>query len=156
MTSPPPNDLGWLAFRIEQSRAPAGDLAVMLGMKDQLSEEVALLNPLAARRARDVDLRPYDRIRHWNIGMGPRVTECEGAEIPRAVFLRDSFCNALIPLLSEHFGRAVYLWNDVGLAPAIIERERPNVVIFEIVERLLSVYRPGIAPALRGAPPAGG
>jgi hypothetical protein len=51
----------------------------------------------------------------------------------------------LIPLLSEHFSRSLYLWH-CPFDPAIIEREHPQVVIEEAVERRL--WAPPPVPGL--------
>jgi hypothetical protein len=63
--------------------------------------------------------------------------ETGDAALPRAVVVVDSFGGALAPYLSEHFARSVFLTRilppDQRLA--IIDRERPDVVIEEIVER---------------------
>jgi hypothetical protein len=55
---------------------------------------------------------------------------------------RDSFSTILMPLLSEHFRRIVYIWNanyksawGCDFDPEIIEKEKPDVFIEEFVER---------------------
>jgi hypothetical protein len=50
---------------------------------------------------------------------------------------------ALIPLLSENFSRAVYA-STRELDRALIEREKPDIVIEELVER--SLHAPGAFP----------
>jgi hypothetical protein len=60
---------------------------------------------------------------------------------PRVVIFRDSFASALIPFLSEHFSRAVYLWQN-NVDPQVIEDERPDVVIHELVGRRLTTLTP--------------
>jgi alginate O-acetyltransferase complex protein AlgJ len=57
-------------------------------------------------------------------------------KLPRAVMFRDSFCDRLMPLLSDHFRRIVYCWQYV-FDYELVERERPDVVIQEVVERAL-------------------
>lgn len=52
------------------------------------------------------------------------------------LMFRDSFANALIPLLSESFARAVYS-RAVPFDYGLVEKEQPDLVIFEIVERNL-------------------
>ena len=47
---------------------------------------------------------------------------------------RDSMANALMPLLSENFQRSVYV-SSLALERETIEREHPDIVIDEIVER---------------------
>jgi hypothetical protein len=62
--------------------------------------------------------------------------------LPRLLMYRDSFSSYLVPLLSDHFSRAIYLWayptDDVY---SYIEAEKPDVVIIEITERSLDFLR---------------
>jgi hypothetical protein len=68
------------------------------------------------------------------------VTKGNG-EIPSAIVLRDSFGEALIPFLAAHVGNATWLWT-YDFPAAEIERERPSLVIEELVERKLRVIAP--------------
>ena len=61
---------------------------------------------------------------------------CARDGLPRAVVYRDSMAIPLIPLLSENFSRVVYVGSS-RLDPALITRERPDIVIEEMVERTL-------------------
>jgi alginate O-acetyltransferase complex protein AlgJ len=65
---------------------------------------------------------------------GFEIYQCARPELPKAVVYRDSMAISLIPLLSENFRRVVYV-SSHRLDPALIERERPDVVIEEMVER---------------------
>jgi alginate O-acetyltransferase complex protein AlgJ len=56
--------------------------------------------------------------------------------LPRAVMFRDSFCIGMMPLLSDHFRRIVYCWQYI-FDYELVERERPDVVIQEFVERVI-------------------
>jgi hypothetical protein len=67
---------------------------------------------------------------------GFEIYHCARPELPKAVVYRDSMAVSLIPLLSENFRRVVYV-TSLRLDPALIERERPDVVIEEMVERNL-------------------
>jgi len=53
------------------------------------------------------------------------------------VMLRDSMAIPLIPMMSENFRRIVYV-SARRLDPALVEREHPDVVIEELVERSLN------------------
>jgi alginate O-acetyltransferase complex protein AlgJ len=64
-----------------------------------------------------------------------------GSSLPRAVIFRDSFFSRLAPFTSEHFSRAVYLWQNDFDADAVLQ-ERPDVVIQEIVGRHLYNFIP--------------
>jgi hypothetical protein len=133
------------AFTAAEAYRTPGDLAQMVGLADRLHEPWLVLWPRSPRRARLTragipprpDLPPDQR---------PFATECPDASLPRAVMFRDSFAISLVPRLSEHFSRIVYLW-QYNFDPATIERERPDVVIEELSERKL------IYPQLATNPP---
>ena len=124
------------AFVPREVRTAGMDLAGMLGLTDRLSEDNLTLRP---KRRRSVTLEPQRPNPHgedWRV-----VTEIPASSLPRAVIFRDSFASPLIPFLSEHFSRAVYLW-QYDPEPQVIERERPNVVIQEWVGRRLQTLLP--------------
>jgi alginate O-acetyltransferase complex protein AlgJ len=56
--------------------------------------------------------------------------------LPRAVVYRDSMAIPLIPMLSENFSRVAYV-SSQRLDPAFVLRERPDVVVEEMVERAM-------------------
>ena len=113
------------------------DLAGMIGLTHVLREDDLTLVPRRRRLARIVE----------PIGRDPRapadrvVTEIPGSSLPRAVIFRDSFAGALIPFLSEHFRRAVYVWQN-DFDSNLIRAEHPDVVIQEIVGRHLYSFVP--------------
>ena len=115
----------------------SGDLAGMMGLKRVLGEEDLVLMPRRARLAHVV----------VPLGAAPTaeegylVTEIPGSSLPRAVIFRDSFVSRLVPFLSEHFSRAVYLWQNDFDADVVIT-EHPDVVIQEIVGRHLYGFVP--------------
>ena len=63
-----------------------------------------------------------------------RIYEQPNADLPRLVMNRDSMAIWLIPLLAENFHRSVYILST-ALERETIEREHPDIVIDEIVER---------------------
>ncbi len=63
-----------------------------------------------------------------------RIYQHPNADLPRLVMNRDSMANALIPMLSENFHRSVYV-QSLTVERETIEREHPDIVIDEIVER---------------------
>ena len=131
-------------FTPVQTMAPGQDLAVMLGISDVLHEESLSLLPVRPRLAQVVE--PSDA--GPNGDEGYLVTEVPGSTRPRAVIFRDSFTSRLIPYLSEHFSRAVYVWQS-DLDPAVVLRERPAVVIHQIVGRHLTSLVPYEYEAVR-------
>jgi alginate O-acetyltransferase complex protein AlgJ len=113
------------------------DLAGMMGLKRVLHETDMTLVPRRPRRAHVVEPRgaaPTDE-------EGRLVTEINDPSLPRAVIFRDSFVSRLVPFMSEHFSRAVYLWQN-DFDANIVEQEHPDVVIQEIVGRHLYGFTP--------------
>lgn len=117
----------------------SGDLIQMLGMPSRIREDdVAPLGKVLAmaaeRCARRIDKGEYPGFEYY---------VCDRPGLPRTVVLRDSMAIPLIPLMSENFSRAVYV-SSRAFDKALIERERPDVVIEELVER--SLHAPGAFP----------
>jgi len=133
------------SFTLTWERRAGGDLARLLGLEHRFSETVPNLAPRTPGEARRVDPGVYGAARPEAAAYPPIVTERNGAEMRAAVMFRDSFATDLVPLLSEHFGRAVYLWT-VDFDCEAIERENPAVVINEYAERVLYVLTPANPP----------
>jgi hypothetical protein len=113
------------------------DLARMMGLMRVVREIDLTLVPERARHAQVVEPPGAPATAEE----GRLVTEIPGSKLPRAVVFRDSFASRLVPFLSEHFSRAVYLWQN-DFDPDVIEKEHPDVVIQEIVSRHLYVFTP--------------
>jgi hypothetical protein len=116
---------------------PGMDLAGMMGLTRALEEIDLPLVPKRPRRARVVEPAGAEPTAEE----GRLVTEIAGSTLPRALIIRDSFTSRLVPFLSEHFSRAVYLWQNDFL-PQDVVREKPDVVIQEIVGRHLYSFVP--------------
>jgi hypothetical protein len=137
------------SFELTWSTQPGGDLARLLGLEHRFSEAVPNLIPRNPGRVRHVGPGAYGIARAGTATYPPVVTERDEADIRAAVIFRDSFATSLVPLLSEHVGRAVYLWTfdfDCGA----IERENPALVINEYAERVLYMLTPGNPPEVNG------
>jgi alginate O-acetyltransferase complex protein AlgJ len=119
-------------FEEREQESSGRDLAGMMGLKRVLRETDLQLVPLRKRRAHVVDPPGVEPMSE----LGRLVTEIPDSSLPRAVIFRDSFVSRLVPLLSEHFSRAVYLWQNDFDATAVAD-EHPDVVIEEIVGRHL-------------------
>jgi hypothetical protein len=124
----------------------SGDLATMLGLPRRFQEpDLAPLGKVlaasAGRCAQRVDVPPDPVL--YPPAQDPQVYECATPGLPRAVVYRDSMAIPLIPLLAQNFARSVFL-SSRKLDPALIARERPDVVIEELVER--SINAPAAFP----------
>jgi alginate O-acetyltransferase complex protein AlgJ len=129
--------LGISDFEMQCVTTPGGDLAALLGQHHTIREDRVVLVPRKPRLSHRVDAGELMTIKPWPKGGEPVVMECPEGEIPRAVMFRDSYSVALLPFLSEHFGRIAYIWQH-DFNKEVIEIEKPDVVIHEIVERLLT------------------
>jgi alginate O-acetyltransferase complex protein AlgJ len=109
-----------------------GDLARMTGDMNRFTEpDYAPLGKVLA----SPDSRCGKRI---NAGEEPGVEwyACARPGLRRALVYRDSMAIPLIPMLSENFSRVAYV-SSHRPDPAFILRERPDVVIEEMVERAM-------------------
>ncbi len=118
-----------------------GDLATMLGLRrafreDDIAPLARLLGHADRRCARRVTEPAATAAAASSPGPETQVWACARAGLPTALVYRDSMGIPLVPLLSENFSRVVYV-SDRRLVPAQVERERPDVVIEQLVERNL-------------------
>ena len=107
----------------------SGDLAGILGLHNVDSESMPRLTPRRPARARyEGECRD----------VGQCASALEGEALPRLLMYRDSASISLIPFLAEHFGRAVYVWDrEWKFSNELIDAERPDVLVLEMVERRL-------------------
>ena len=120
------------------------DLAGMMGLTRVLRETDLTLAPKRPRLATVIE--PLGAAA--NAAEGRLVTDIPGSTLPRAVIFRDSFFSALAPFTSEHFSRAVYLWQNDFDAEAVLA-EHPALVIQEFVGRHLYSFIPSPELVLR-------
>jgi hypothetical protein len=167
------------AFDAVSIRGEGGDLAGMMGLKDSIHEDRMLLigraPAVTASGWVQRTIRAGDTFRitaatpvdadHRLLGedgggtnYGERIiTGRDDPTLPTIVLIRDSFCNAMTPMLAEHFRRAVFCSQD-DFDRTVIEAEHPDVVATEIVERKL--YQPpvenpaGMLTSVHTFPPA--
>jgi len=117
-----------LDYKPVEKTTDGWDLARMMGLSDIIHEEDRQLTSL--RRAKVVEIDRPDPT--WNVG---RVAlEIDDPALPKLVMFRDSFGSALVPFLAEHFRRSLFLWQH-DFDPAIIEKEKPDFVVWEITSR---------------------
>ena len=131
---------------IETENVPGrgGDLAGMLDMADTMREENPVLkvqpttcSPEINKAVADFMKTPADLIRSKAF-----MTKCDNSKL-RAVVFRDSFFETIIPFIAEDFNRIVYVWKpyDQAIMKELIEQQKPQIVIEEMVERLLILVR---------------
>jgi hypothetical protein len=117
--------------------APSGDKTTMLGLVDE--GKVTMPGLVPRRGWSSVVVWPEHPDPYGEDGTV--VTETKPGSGLRAVMFRDSFSSRLIPFLSEHFSRIVYQWQN-DFDADLVRRERPDVVIQEMVGRHLINFVP--------------
>lgn len=114
-----------------------GDLARMQGLFGILTETSVGLerkSPSTARLVKDINFAEN------KLGYGN--TQAHGysqnrTDLPSVVMFRDSFATRLIELpLAEHFSRISFYWQP-EFSESIVEREKPDIVVHEMVESKL-------------------
>ena len=124
----------------------SGDLTVLAGLPALLREDdIAPLAKVlgdAGRRCAHEVVPPFPP------GSSAPASEthvyvCDKPELPTALVYRDSMADLFMTMLSENFRRVVYV-TDRHLDRALVEREKPDVVIEEMVER--SMHAPAALP----------
>ena len=124
------------AFEPRFTQRPGGDLARMLAQEQAMPEkEFVTLVPRPYLPKLEVESVPAILPKKWAPEEEPLAIENPSQKY-KAVVFRDSFCDFLVPFLGYNFQRIVFIWQrpwDMG----VIEREKPDVVIDEMLERYL-------------------
>jgi alginate O-acetyltransferase complex protein AlgJ len=115
-----------------------GDLMTMADLSDQYSE----LSVSLTRKVPFI-LPPTG----MNL-RGLATTDGGDATLPRLVFYHDSYAFALAPMIGPNFSHIFWSFNTT-LDPAAIEREKPDLLIDEFLERDLYLPPPKDPPQIR-------
>ncbi len=131
-------------FAEEVRHERGGDSARLLALGDTAGEEDYRLEPLFRKQARHHVL-PRSWMRATPAFGPPVAWDNPDTSLPRAVLFHDSFADGYLDLLAEHFHHLVSVWDD-DFHPDLVEREDPDVVIHELVERKLGYVVPNDLP----------
>lgn len=117
------------AFIFQQVESDQGDLAMLFGMEDvykRVDYHMTFSNPdlkLELPHSSDIRIDYRDN------------KTIEGSKL-KLLMYRDSYANYLIPFLNQHFKDATYIWS-YEFTPSLIEELKPDVVIFETLQRFM-------------------
>ena len=132
-------------FDITIAQELNGGLASMLALSDFFPESRVTFTPRSKRQA----VETADKLPTPPYFQPTVVMNTHDPKRPSAVIFRDSFAHELIPFLSEHFDKSTYLWPYPSTSRGIrffdnarIEKEKPDVVIDEFVERYFTEFPP--------------
>ncbi len=121
-------------YSIDQQRGVGGDLVRMLTLQDELKDPVYYaIRPAPARMARQAATVP-------NPVSGFPSTRFVGPtdnNSTNLLLIGDSFSHSMMQFLPGYFGKS-YFVRARRLDSALVQTERPNVVVIEVVERNLN------------------
>lgn len=138
-------------YTVSKKERHGGDLTAMLGLSAYFTEDEFILTYRGADEtcAERQELPNYLG-RSWKPFRDPLAMSCPKARGTMLTF-RDSFMNRMVPYISEHFRRSMFVTSfnyDAEIFKAVVEKEQPNIVIDECGERMLyylktdAMYRP--------------
>jgi hypothetical protein len=118
---------------VQKENRGLGDLSTFISMSGLLKDTEIVLEPqtpyLAKKIDHGIELEGTYNIARYHI---------EKCNYPKLLMFPDSFGVSLLPYLSESFSDSLYIWyTPPGVDLSIIEKERPQIVILELVERNL-------------------
>ena len=132
-----PSDYEW-----KQVPLTGGDLAAMIALPMLFPGTAFEVRPHFTPRAKSVDAG--FTIPNYPPTRQPIATEIQDPSLPTAFFFRDSFMDRALKPISEDFRRSVYVWNFDNFLPDLVEREHPDLLVQESIERSLGKI---VAPA---------
>ena len=124
-------------FKVEPTKQAPGDLAKLLGLTASIIESNGITTiPIPPLKAPILKSVPERFPKKWRPRTEPAVTEYD-APLPKAILFRDSFAGSWTWLLGYHFHEVLYIW-QYNWDAAFLEREKPTVVIDEMLERFMN------------------
>jgi len=118
-------------FKIEKQRGGGGDLVTMLTVQQERKDKVFYaVTPTPQAKATQTASVP-------NPVSGFASSRFKGNGTGKLLFIGDSFSHSMMPFLAAYF-RESYFVRASRIDPALVATERPDVVVFEVVERNLN------------------
>ncbi|MBF0488097.1 MAG: hypothetical protein HQK98_08035 [Nitrospirae bacterium] len=120
-------------FSLHKKYIKGGDLYKLLSLSDLYTDEDVIFHHITPYRS--VLGKPGDYANPcWDPNTPIVVKEIDDKRLPKVVVFRDSFFINMLHYFSEHFQRSVFLWT-MTFDKDIIEKEHPDIVVTEFVER---------------------
>ncbi len=116
-----------------ESQSFDGDLAMLMAMQKHFPRQEILPNPEGGFKSQFVNSLSYPTYSSPHAVITKETSDTTQLKL---IMNRDSYANFLIPYLSEHFSRSVYLWTPYFNAE-IVKQEMPDIMITEVMERFL-------------------
>jgi len=124
-------------YKITNKRLLGGNLARILNLHKQMKEDAIRLIPKFNKQWKEGEISNYKEPKEFmNLRQFETVSVNFDSTLPRAVIIRDSFAQAMMPYLNQIFSKAEYIFDEWQYKEnrVIVEGEKPDVVILEVVE----------------------
>lgn len=124
-------------FTLKDQVFGAGDCTKLMGLFGWIKESAPVLNSTVKQASARFD-KGNGLATEISTLQDPVLSSVHGAKVlPKAVIFHDSFGDGIKPFLGRHFSRAAYQLRqaDLGVDMDLIESEKPDLVIQEVVER---------------------
>lgn len=108
-----------------------GDLVKILGLRGLISENIKKVD--FKYKSKEVFSGDYYKPEE-HVDIHKFVNS--NARSPKILMMRDSFGDAMIPYLRETFSESIFIWK-YNLDKKLVEAEKPDIVVLQVVERFL-------------------
>ncbi len=106
-----------------------GDLSSMIGLNATNKRKEIMMKHIDSSIALDYNIPTKMLLKYSNVISGPHKKR-------KLLMFRDSFGSYMIPFLNLQFDETVYVWNYIFMHQ-LIEEEKPDIVVFESLQRFL-------------------
>jgi hypothetical protein len=128
------------AFDRKPSEWRTGDLCTLMGDTATRETQQVSFDPRPPLKPLKIVMDPARLPKQWGSNTVPQVSENDSGQ-GKAVVFHDSFANHWRCFLGYHFKEVIYIWQYYW-DTAFLEREKPDVVIDEILERFFNEQDP--------------
>jgi alginate O-acetyltransferase complex protein AlgJ len=128
------------AFERKVEIRPAGDLGGILDNSEAKETQMITLAPRPPLHGLQSEAVPSRLPGKWYKGGEPVVTRSESGQ-GKVIVFRDSFSGGFQPFLGFHFKEVLYIW-QYNWDAAFLEREKPDIVVDEMLERFFNLADP--------------
>ena len=126
--------------KLKKEITNGGNLANMIGL-DHLLKETNYTFEVKNKKATDAPKQNYKPISGFAYpNEYETVSEIKNSNLSKALIIRDSYINAMMPYLNESFSKSSYIFDawQYKLNDEILKNESPDIFILEIYEPHIS------------------
>ena len=128
-------------YTVRDSARNGGNIAQMISMQNELPDIAKLLKPKKTIHSKEENIDKYAIPKGFAYGWDYEVRyKNEKAPKVKLLLIRESFGTAQVQFFSESFGESIYIFDawKHQLNPDIIDKEKPDIVIIQIMEGFIS------------------